>query len=364
MSYDASLLLTAEAELARLDAHFTSTLGWLHARRPPGIGRAQARARARHIERLESYRARRRFPQNQRFPGRKLPHFIDEQGTRCAMAHLMEASGAGELVHRIAHERNLARIRELADIPQLVAWLGGSGLTLEEAARIQPSYCASPAQGCVCGDAFASGIVQGKLGDGGTNLIVNAVYGPATGVKIGDSVPFSDPAGLVAPGDIVFATWSGQGTAYVNYVAHAQAPDAGEPSVLVPSSACWFNETVPGPLPLHVLRQALSAQSEGSCEQVLTQYDAAWNSTGGCYSVDGGAGGMPATGGSSGTTSTGGTAGAGTSGGSGGSGARANGADNGGGCSIAGAPSLGSEAMVAIAAAVVARGLRRRTRRR
>lgn len=56
------------------------------------------------------------------------------------MASLIERSGSPELVQRIATTRNLARVRELADEEALVAWLDTHGMTLDEAARVQPSY--------------------------------------------------------------------------------------------------------------------------------------------------------------------------------------------------------------------------------
>jgi hypothetical protein len=65
---------------------------------------------------------------------------VDAAGTRCAIAHLIEAAGEGALVAEIARTRNNAWVREPADDPRVVAWLDANGLTLEEAARIQPSY--------------------------------------------------------------------------------------------------------------------------------------------------------------------------------------------------------------------------------
>lgn len=102
------------------------------------------------LEALAEYRARGVFPQNLDLPDRKVPYFVDASGIRCAMAHLIEISGGGALVERIARTRNNATIHELADEPELVAWLGAAGLTLEEAATIQPSYCFEPNASCLC----------------------------------------------------------------------------------------------------------------------------------------------------------------------------------------------------------------------
>ncbi|HEX6434109.1 MAG TPA: hypothetical protein VFZ87_07690, partial [Gemmatimonadales bacterium] len=46
----------------------------------------------------------------------------------------------GDLVDRVASTRNNAFIRELADDPELPAWLDSVGLSVTEAARIQPEY--------------------------------------------------------------------------------------------------------------------------------------------------------------------------------------------------------------------------------
>ena len=99
---------------------------------------------------LDAYRRRRVFAKNRDFPGRLVPHFVDAAGTRCAMGHLIEASGGRDLVQYVARERNYARVRELRSVPELGAWLDANGISLDEAAQIQPSYCATVAANCLC----------------------------------------------------------------------------------------------------------------------------------------------------------------------------------------------------------------------
>jgi hypothetical protein len=115
--------------------------------------------RALLLDELARYRRRGRFPKNRDFAERT-PYFIDRAGTRCAMAHLLEVGGERELVQKIAREQNNARVRELAGEPRLLAWLDAAGLTVEEAAEIQPSYCAA-AKDCVC--RFAVGVLEGRV---------------------------------------------------------------------------------------------------------------------------------------------------------------------------------------------------------
>lgn len=123
----------------RLRVHFGEVLADLAARDTSDLTPSQRAKRAAAIERLRAYRERGAFPVNDDF-ARYTPYFIDNRGTRCAMAYLIEESGAVELVARIAREDNHAYVHDLAADPELVAWLGANGITEDEAARIQPSY--------------------------------------------------------------------------------------------------------------------------------------------------------------------------------------------------------------------------------
>jgi hypothetical protein len=107
---------------------------------PNSWTRTQRTTRAELIEWLRAYRDAGSFPRNDLFPDRSVPYFRDGRGTLCAMAYLIDRSGRGDLVDRIARTRNNAFIRELADDASLVQWLEGVGLTVAEAARIQPTY--------------------------------------------------------------------------------------------------------------------------------------------------------------------------------------------------------------------------------
>ena len=134
---------TNAAQVARLRAHFAAVDGELRAADVSRLSPAQRAARAEAIERLRAYAARGEFPHNH-LQADRIPVFIDEHGTRCAMAHLIEEAGGAELAHAVARTRNLAYIPELARDPafqpELVAWLDRNGLTAAEAARIQPAY--------------------------------------------------------------------------------------------------------------------------------------------------------------------------------------------------------------------------------
>jgi len=127
------------SEAGRIQAHIARAEGFAARRDVSHLTRAQRAARARELGRLEAYRLRGIFPENHVRPGRT-PVFVDGRGVHCAVGQLLALDGETALVARIAATRNCARVRELADEPELVAWLDRNGLTLEEAARIQPTY--------------------------------------------------------------------------------------------------------------------------------------------------------------------------------------------------------------------------------
>jgi hypothetical protein len=127
-------------EIARLRAHFDSVLGELRAADVSALASSQRLARETLIARLEQYAAAGRFPHNHVRPGRFVPVFRDEHGTLCAMAYLIASTGRADIVDDVARTNNLAYIPELAADARLSAWLDSTGLTVAEAARIQPGY--------------------------------------------------------------------------------------------------------------------------------------------------------------------------------------------------------------------------------
>jgi hypothetical protein len=140
----------ADAEVRRVAAHIRRAETRARGRPTTRLDPLRRKVRALLLEELAHYRKKARFPKNRDFR-QKMPYFIDRDGTRCAMAHLLEFGGERELVARITRERNNAWVRELANEPRLLAWLAAAGLTVDEAAEIQPSYCLK-ATDCVCGN--------------------------------------------------------------------------------------------------------------------------------------------------------------------------------------------------------------------
>ena len=132
--------LARRLEVARLQAHFDSVDAELRHAKALRSTPSQRAARATLIGWLREYRDAGRFPRNDRFPERAMPFFRDGHGALCAMAYLIERSGRRDLVDRIASTRNNAFIAELADDPALRVWLDSVGVSVTEAARIQPTY--------------------------------------------------------------------------------------------------------------------------------------------------------------------------------------------------------------------------------
>lgn len=132
------------AETTRLRAHFDSVDRELRGADVSHLTATQKARRAELVSWLRQYRNAGRFPENDRFANRMVPFFRDSHGTLCAMAYLIDRSGRGDIVDKVAATRNNAYIHELADDPELVAWLDAWGLTVDEAARIQPQYGGGP----------------------------------------------------------------------------------------------------------------------------------------------------------------------------------------------------------------------------
>ncbi len=127
-------------EVERLRAHFDSVDVELRSRNLLQLSPTQRMARATLIGWLREYREAGEFPRNDRFKNLAMPFFRDSDGVLCAMAYLIDRSGRGDIVDRVASTRNNAYIAELADDPALRAWLDSAGLSVAEAARIQPAY--------------------------------------------------------------------------------------------------------------------------------------------------------------------------------------------------------------------------------
>lgn len=139
------------SEVRRIQHHLDGALEMLESADTSHLTKSQRTARARAIANLHEYRDAGQFPINNHFKERT-PYFRDDFGTLCAMAYLIEKSGRTDIVDYVERTQNNARVYEMADEPALVEWLETNGMTLAEAARVQPEYNGPPAPnvGCFC----------------------------------------------------------------------------------------------------------------------------------------------------------------------------------------------------------------------
>lgn len=128
-----------DPEVTRIRAHLGQVLDELRTAEVGHLTPAQRAAREETIAWLAEYRATGVFPHNHVQVGR-VPVFVDPHGTPCAVGYLLLRSGEREVVREVVASDNLIRVPELAGHPGLARWLEARGLTLEEAARIQPNY--------------------------------------------------------------------------------------------------------------------------------------------------------------------------------------------------------------------------------
>jgi hypothetical protein len=128
-------------EVARIRSHFDSVLVELSDRDLAALAPEQRARRRAALATLRAYRDRGVFPHNYDFPGQAVPYFVDRKtGTRCAVAHLLEASGRRDIVERVARTDNNVWVASLAGDTAFTGWLDANGITLVEAARIQVPY--------------------------------------------------------------------------------------------------------------------------------------------------------------------------------------------------------------------------------
>lgn len=141
-----------DADRARIQKHLEVVESELRARDTSHLPAELQAERERNLDRLHTYRLAGVFPQNPEFIGERVPFFIDADGVACAVGHLVIESGFAAVAEEIEARENNARLLDMTH-PALTGWIAQSGLTAEECARIQPSYC-----GCsqeyepVCGE--------------------------------------------------------------------------------------------------------------------------------------------------------------------------------------------------------------------
>jgi hypothetical protein len=269
-------------EIARLRAHFRGVLAELSRRDVSALSPAQRAARAALIAELARYARRGRFPRNLDFAGQRVPYFVDAFGTRCAMAHLIEHTGASAFVERIAAQHNNAFVREIEGDPQLVAWLAEAGLSAAEAARIQPAYCDIPLTTCGCGIRSTSTgpLLEATLLSTESGGLQHA---QVVAIHWQQADPPAEVMGNYAVG-MKFDTWSGDGDegdtilVFGNDDPRAEVHSVGPGMLFHDGLAKDFcSESTPDLTKSTALTALMAA--DGECETTLIKEDAGWSET-------------------------------------------------------------------------------------
>ena len=133
-----------QREVVRIQADLARAETELRATDTSQLTASQRQNRARNLEWLHQYWSAGHFPHNHDFPHRAAWYFQDRHGTLCPVAFLIAQSGRQYLVDRMAALNNNGSVFDIAADPRIGptfrAWLTDAGLTLDEAARIEPQY--------------------------------------------------------------------------------------------------------------------------------------------------------------------------------------------------------------------------------
>lgn len=119
-------------------AHLAAVLGVLSDSPTGQLTDEQRASREELMAVLANYAREGRFPINY-YRHERIPVFIDQHDTHCAVGHLMRHTGQEAMALRIAASNNYAWVREIED-PGLAAWQAASGFSLEELKLIQGAY--------------------------------------------------------------------------------------------------------------------------------------------------------------------------------------------------------------------------------
>lgn len=283
-------------ERARLRAHFRAVLCELAARDVTSLSGAQRAMREELLESLARYARAGRFPRNLDFPGVTVPYFVDAAGTRCAMAHLIESTGAAALVAQVAGAMNNARVHEMAGEPALRAWLDRAGLSADEAARIQPSYCfVDKGTECFCSSVISpTGVIEGtvlaKPSAQQIKVRIDAIHGSASGNFPGQEITVSASAEI---GDAVLIQFATPSYGNVHRLQDGKVVLSCQLAIPALTKADAIAAMLATPMS--------SGGSTSACREYLQKLDARWGesicdssggSGGGC-SVASSAGGSP-----------------------------------------------------------------------
>ena len=127
-----------ESDREYIQSHLSSVLTILRSNPTDQFSFSQLQSRLQLIKVLDHYRLSGNFPINY-YKKKRVPVFIDEHNTHCAVGYLLRETGFESLAQRIAAADNYVWVKDIKD-PALIAWQEHVGFTLEELKLIQGAY--------------------------------------------------------------------------------------------------------------------------------------------------------------------------------------------------------------------------------
>jgi HEAT repeat protein len=206
----------ASDETAAKQSRLRSVVAELRARDVSGLSAEKRAARTRAIDLLADYAEQAHFTVHHLAWPRTQPLFIDESGTRCALASVLDGFGEDAVVRRLALECNDAYLAEIPDDPDVARVLDELGLTIDEAAYIQGPGERGYSTATMVNDLTSTAVDGGRVGS------------PSSSTRPGTQP--GDGGGGVAPNPGTPATPESPATPKALAPPGAPAPGASGPS--------------------------------------------------------------------------------------------------------------------------------------
>lgn len=126
------------SETEYIQMHLTNVLEILKTNPTDQLNKLQLTSRTNLIGVLTEYRNEGLFPINY-YKQERIPVFIDEHNTHCAVGYLLAETGHDDLAQSISKMDNYVWVKDLK-LPEVLEWQKSSGFTLEELKLIQGAY--------------------------------------------------------------------------------------------------------------------------------------------------------------------------------------------------------------------------------
>lgn len=130
--------IASEINSKRVEKHLRNVLNKLESKDTSTLTIPQKQNRAKTLSYLKEYIELGEYPINENSISRHAI-FRDKYGNYCAVGYLMHKHGKDNLIDEIESNNNLVYINEIDDKKYLDA-ITGMGITVDEAAMIQPTY--------------------------------------------------------------------------------------------------------------------------------------------------------------------------------------------------------------------------------